>query len=218
MISVLLDYGMILDTVPTPDARISSCHPCRGSSHERGTRVLTHPVGLYRPGGSPRDCNRSSASPQHQRLAYAVAFVIVGQRAASPVLDRQSRLSSVRRLNPALFVHAQDDHRLWRIRIRTHDIGRRPCRIAGGPADGFRALRGVSVCGRLGWGGFGTGLWGDDEDGVAGFVEVEAAADFQFLLVEILFEVLEPLAPFDEPLAEIVIFFLKFANPVSILG
>lgn len=68
-----------------------------------------------------------------------------------------------------------------------------------------------------GWGGFGASARWDDEDSIAGLVEVKAAANFEFLLVKILFKVLEALAAFDEAFGEIVIFFLKFANTVSIL-
>lgn len=39
----------------------------------------------------------------------ALAFIIMGHRATAPLLQRQSRLRSVERLDLALFIDRQDD-------------------------------------------------------------------------------------------------------------
>ena len=53
----------------------------------------------------------------------AVTLVVVGHRAASAALHRQSRLGPVERLNLALLVHAQDDSILWRVKVQPNNVG-----------------------------------------------------------------------------------------------
>src|SRR5713226_1764730 len=60
--------------------------------------------------------------PGGEQGGRAVAFVIVGHRAASPLLDRQPRLCAIQRLNLALFVYAEDDRLLRRIQVQAYHI------------------------------------------------------------------------------------------------
>src|SRR5713226_7452189 len=53
----------------------------------------------------------------------AVAFVIVGHRAATPLLNRQPRLGAIQGLNLTLFVHAEYQRLLRWIQVQTDDIG-----------------------------------------------------------------------------------------------
>ena len=71
----------------------------------------------------------------------AIAFVIVGHGAASPLLDRQPRLRAIQRLNLALFVDAEYDRLLRRIEVQSHYIGHlfQELRIAR-KLKGFRAM------------------------------------------------------------------------------
>src|SRR5690606_31118702 len=74
--------------------------------------------------------------------------------------------------------------RLWKI-FRRMGIMQGPSSYPGVGISVGGSLRGCTLC---------TGLWGDDEDSIAGLVEVKAAANFEFLLVKILFKVLQALA------------------------
>ena len=50
----------------------------------------------------------------------AVAFVIMGHRAATALLQRQAGLCSIQRPDLTLFVHAKHDRVLWRIQVQSH--------------------------------------------------------------------------------------------------
>src|ERR1039457_3744225 len=53
----------------------------------------------------------------------AIALIVVGHRSTTPLLDGQSRLRPIQRLNPALFVNAEHDCLLRRIQIQAHHVG-----------------------------------------------------------------------------------------------
>lgn len=52
----------------------------------------------------------------------AMAFIVVGESAATAGLHRQSRLGSIQRLDLTLFIHAQNERLLGRIQVEAHHV------------------------------------------------------------------------------------------------
>ncbi len=72
-------------------------------------------------------------------------------------------------------------------------------------------MRGIRRC------TFRSSLRWKDEDGIAGLVKVEILPNFQLLLVEVFFEILEPFTALIAALLQVVIFFLKGTNALLIM-
>ena len=53
----------------------------------------------------------------------AMAHVVMGEGAATALLERQARLGSVQGLNLTFLIHAQDEGFIRRVQIETHHIG-----------------------------------------------------------------------------------------------
>ena len=74
---------------------------------------------------------RQAFADDHARLhiecckqrGCAVALVIVGHRGRPAILERQSRLGPVKRLNLRLFINAKHDSPVRRIEVKSDDIG-----------------------------------------------------------------------------------------------
>ena len=126
----LVSARQSVDAWPATPSRSDACgsRSCRGSDGVSGS-ARTRGRAAARTGGIRGSCGAGNTDDRPvedlqrgKERGCPVPLVIMGHRAAAPLLERQPRLRAIQRLNLALLVDAEHDRLVGRVEVEAHEV------------------------------------------------------------------------------------------------